>query len=247
MGTNLLSLPDDLLLGRRTFGFFDDFLNYTTTDLWTTATTVDGTAAVDTTAGASRGGVLKMTTAATSAAGNEAIVVATTTQLFKFTDGKPLVCEARIKYAEAATDDANVFFGFADAIAVGTTQDDGAGPPADYEGACFFKVDGGANWNVEVSDGTTQITSELTAVNSLDGLAKACSDTSSFQVFQIKVQPTSSTRMDVPFFIDGPLVKMIDSTYAAPTDMDTGIVVKDGSATNEEILYVDYISAYQLR
>ncbi len=244
MGVNLITAGDELLLGRRQFGFFDDFLTFTTADLWTTATSADGTAALDTTT--PTGGVLKMHTADASAAGNEAIVVATTGELFKIADGKPLMCEAKIKYAEAATSAANVFFGFADAIAAGTCQDNGGGPPASYSGACFFKVDGGTRWNVESSDGSTQENAELTNANSLDRVEKLCSATASFQTFRIEIVPTSSTRADFSFYIDGTLVKKLDNTYSSATDMDLGIVVKDGG-TDEETLYVDYIAAYQLR
>ena len=245
MGTNLLSLPDDLLLGRRTFGIFDDF-DYLeeqesgSTGRWNTIETGSG-AAISTAAGV--GGAATVQTG--SADNDDAYLYSN--EIFLLADGKPLVAEMRMKYTEANTDDANVVFGVMDAITADTTLlVDGGGPDNTYDGACFFKIDGGTNWNVEASDNTTQITHELNATNSLDGLAKACSDTASYQVFQIKIQPTSSTRMDVSFLIDGTLVKKIDSTYTSPTEMALVVGAMAG-AGNAEALTVDYLSAYQLR
>src|SRR5690606_23604712 len=42
-----------------------------------------------------------------------------------------------------------------------TLLDNGGGPPADYDGVCLFKVDGGTRWNFESSLRTTQQTTEL--------------------------------------------------------------------------------------
>lgn len=235
----LLTLPDEFLYGQRNFGFHEDFLEFVSGDLFTD-TSADTGAAVANIDGA--GGLVTLTTGGTD---NNECYLLTTKELFKFANDKPLVFETRLQYAEANTDDANVAFGFMNAVGANSILDDGGGPKADYSGAVFFKVDGGTRWQVESSLGTSQTTTDLTAANSRDRLVKTAGG-SAYQTFRIEVITTSSTTAEVSFYIDGTLVAKHELTYTSATEMMAFVGVKAGGA-NSEVVTVDYISAYQLR
>lgn len=239
MGTKLLSSLEDLVRGREQFGFFEDFFELASGDLFTD-TSADTGATVA--ASDAAGGVAVLTTGATN--NNEAYLL-TTKELFKFALDKTAIFEARVQYAEAATDDANVALGFMSAVAADSILDDGGGPAASYSGALFFKVDGGTRWNVESSIGGTQQTTELTAVNSRDKLAKTAGG-SSYQTFRIEVRCASLTEAEINFFIDGTFVYQHIVDVTSCTEMMAFVGVKAGGA-NSEVVNVDYISAYQVR
>lgn len=237
---NLLTLPDELHVSRRNYGFFEDFQEFVSGDLFTD-TSGDTGAAVANIDGA--GGQVTLTTGGTD---NNECYLLTTKELFLFAANKPLIFEGRLKYSEANTDDANVALGFMNAVGADSILDDGAGLKASYSGAVFFKVDGGTNWKVETSIATTRTgTVELTALNSLDKVAKAAGG-GSFQTFRIEVLPISSTRAEATFYIDGVLVQKIEFTYTSATEMMAFVAAKAGGA-NSEVVTVDYIAAYQLR
>lgn len=225
----------------RQYGFFEDFLEFVDGDLFSKVDADSGaTAAID---ADGEGGLVLLTTGATD--NNEAYLFSTQ-ELFKFAANRPLVCEARIQYAEANTDDANVFFGFMDAIGANALVDDGVGPKASYSGAVFYKADGESVWSVENSIGATQKTTQLTADNSLDGTAQSAGG-AAYQTLAIEVTPHGGGSCDVSFWIDDVLVaKHKDQSYTSATQMMVGCGVKAGGA-NSEVLTVDYISAYQLR
>ena len=168
-----------------------------------------------------------------------------TNEIAQFLDGKPMLALARIQYAEGATDALNVIFGLVETVAADLLQNDAAGPKADYDGACFFKVDGGTRWQFETSDGTAQDTTDLNVT----------AGGSSFQTLAIEINPISSTEMLVTPWIDtsggnnlvqpaefgvssrAPLVQHRE-TYAGAGNMAFVIGVKNGSAT-VETLHVD--------
>lgn len=230
----------ELLQGRRTHGFFDDFHHFVSGDLFTD-TSADTGAAVAMTDAA--GGVVTLTTGATD---NNECYLLTTKEVLKLAANKPVVVEARVSYTEANTDDANVAVGLKDAVAADSILDDGGGPAASYSGAVFFKVDGALNWNIEVSIAGTQTTVELTAANSLDGKAHA-TGAGAWEELRIELMPVSSTTAEARFFIDGVLVyKVADWTFTNFTEAQAFVGVKAGGA-NSEVVSVDYIAAYGLR
>jgi hypothetical protein len=239
MGVSLLQDLEELSLGRKQFGFFEDFETFVTGDLFTDTSADSGaTIAV----GDAAGGVNVLTTGATD--NNEAYLL-TTKELFKFAANKPLLFEARIQYAEANTDDANVCLGFMDAVGANSILDDGAGPKASYSGAVFFKVDGGTRWQAESSLAGSQTTTDLTAANSLSKSAQTAGG-ASYQTLRIEVIPVSSTEAEVSFWIDGVHVMKHSLTYTSATEMMAFVGVKAGGA-NSEVVNVDYIAAYQDR
>jgi len=108
----------------------------------------DGTA----TATAARGGVLSLASAATD---NDAASVTLSAKEVVLADDKPIIFRARIQFAEAATNAANLFVGLFSGTITDAVGDDGAGPPSSYSGFGFYKVDGSLNWFVEASVGST--------------------------------------------------------------------------------------------
>lgn len=230
---------------RELHGFFDDFNEgIVTGDRWTTlvADVADGGAtAIRSIDGA--GGILSISTE--DATDNDEVSIESTRELFKFAANKPIVFEARVQYSEANTDDANIFVGLADAVGANLLVDNGAGPKTSFSGVAFFKVDGGTNWKVIASLGTTQTIAELTALLSLDGIAKTSAG-SSYQVLRIEVLPYSSTNAKVDYFIDEVHVYSIDLVYTSATEMQIGLGVKNGGA-NAETMLCDYVAAYQVR
>lgn len=75
-----------------------------------------------------------------------------------FAASKPLWFEARVRLAEANTDDANILVGLSDTVGANSLLDNGAGPMASYDGAVWCKVDGGTVWQFETSNAGTQVT-----------------------------------------------------------------------------------------
>lgn len=187
------------------------------------------------------GGGLVLTTGATD--NNEAYIW-TSVEGWKFAADKPLIARARLQYAEANTDDANVMFGLMDGVAANALQDNGAGPKASYSGAVFFKADGDTVWSVENSIATTQKTTQLTADNSLTGTAQTAGG-SDFVTLEIISDPRSATENEISFKIDGKLVaRHTNQTTASATDMSVVFGVKAGSA-NSEVVTAQIARAFQ--
>lgn len=239
MPSKLLKYPDQFLNAKDVYGFSDDFLEFVSGDLFTDTSGDSGAAVANVDAA---GGAVTLTTGGTD---NNECYLHTTKELFLFAENKPCMFEAKLKYSEAATDDANICCGFMNAVGADSILDNGGGPKASYSGAVFFKVDGGTRWNVETSISTTQNTTELTAANSLDKLAKTAGG-GAYQVLRIEVMPFSSTQAEARFFIDGVLVFKQVFTYTSATEMMAFVGVKAGD-TNSEVVTVDRISAYQVR
>ena len=235
-----LQRPERSLLLPLSFGFDEDFLEFVSGDLFTD-TSADSGAAVAITDAA--GGVVTLTTGGTN---NNECALHTTKELFKFAADKPAFYESRAQYAEANTDDANIYHGWLDAYSADCMVDDGVGPKSSASGAGFYKVDGGTRWYIFASLGSTQTKVELTAANSLDNLAKTAGG-SSYQVFRVEFRPYSSTQAELLYWIDGVLVyKISDFTFTSATEMHAGAIAKAGGS-NSEVLSVDYISVWQKR
>jgi hypothetical protein len=242
--TKLLPLPDNYQLGRRVHGFFDDFYEFVTGDLWTKVTAVDGGATIQDAAG----GRIAISTAVDSAAGDEDTYLKSNKESFKFAADKPLLLEAYVQFTEANTNDAAVIVGLMDAVAADAIVSGGTGPKSSYSGAVFFKVKDGTVWQCESSVGATQVTTELTAANA-NNLSRQAQTAggASFQRLRIEFQPLTSAVGEVRFFIDDALVAKHAITFTSATEMQVILGARDGSAGNEETLVVDYCACYQLR
>lgn len=233
---------------RRQFGFFDDFVSYVNGDLWTRLISdVSGGASVATTNPDAAGGVLKLNTG--DSTDNDEVYVWSLAELFLFADDKPGMFEARVKFTEANTDDANILVGLMDAVAANALLDDGGGPAASYSGAVFHKVDGGTKWLVETSIGSSQTTS-TTDVTAGGGV---------YMTLRCEWRTVQNSVAEVVFSIDdgagSGMRQCRDSsnrpikhtlTHTSATEMALVLGVKNGGA-NPEALFVDYAGAWQLR
>jgi len=232
--------------GRRTFGFFEDFMSpIVAGDLWTPLTTDSTSAAtlvlVLTTTG-DEGGILSITQDATD---NDEIYLGQTCFPFKIANNKPLYFETRIQYAEGATDDNNVMVGFLSTKAANSIIDDGAGPVASATMAVIYKIDGGTVWRCRSQIGA--------AVGQTDSISDTTAGGSSYQTLAVKINPRSSTNADVIYSVDGVQLKTStgvpikhDLVYTNAVVMGAFVGVKNGSAT-AEVLLCDYVAAYQVR
>lgn len=236
----LLNLPDDRLADSAlSFGFFEDFYEFVSGDLFTD-TSADTGASWAGTDGA--GGIV---TGATGATDNNEAYLHTTRELFKFAADKPLIFEARLTTPQAATNAANFCVGLMDAVGADSILDNGAGPKASYSGAVIFAADGATTLNAESSLAGAQTTTVLNAAGSLDGVAKTTS--SSHQTFRIEFLPKNSTQADILFYVDNVLVaKHTDFVFTSATEMQAFVGVKAGGA-NSEAPVVDYVACYQVR
>lgn len=238
MGFPLLDPPRAAQDVLRQHGFVDDFDKYVTADLWTLVT--DNGAAVIKDA---PGGILKLTVTAVD---NDESYLHTTKKLFKVVAGKAIYLEAFLQYTEIATDDANVLFGLMSASVANSLVDDDVGPASNYSGALFWKQGGETLWTVENSVTTTQKSTQLTAVNSLDNKAHTAGSTSAFQRLGILLQPINATKMDVTFSINGtPVCKHKDQVWTSFADCH--VIFGNKSSGGIETLNVDFITAHQLR
>lgn len=216
----------------------DDFFHFVSGDNFTDTSSDTGASCAMTDAA---GGVVTMVTGTTD---NNECYLLSTKECWLFAANKPLVYETRLQFAATATH--NVCVGVMDAVGADSILDNGAGPKASYSGAVFFKVDGGTNWNVEASIGSTQTTAELTAVNSLTKTA-ATAGGSSYATLRIEFTPSTSAKGDLAFFIDGVLVyRIADWTYTSATEMMAFVGTKTGASVECTCL-VDYIAVSQVR
>jgi hypothetical protein len=168
--------------------FFDDFITGPSSTVYTHLA-ADTTATV-TNAGIA-GGAVKLTTDATD---NNEAAIATSNSLL-FAQDKPFYVQGRVRWQEANTDDANVYFGVMDSGAAANAMvDNGAGPKTTASAAGFFKVDGGTVWKTLASKSTTQTinTTEHTSPNSA----------TVWHTLGIFVSPIDSVNALVTYYID---------------------------------------------
>lgn len=137
---------------------FDDFnyvLNATTSSTLTWGSVDDGGTGTNAFQDAA-GGVYNVVTAA---ADNDYHAMVTQHETFKFTAGKKLWVKARVKVAEATTNESTWWVGLTDTTTTGGMQANAAGPLASYDGALIWKTPETAmTLNFETSNAGTQNT-----------------------------------------------------------------------------------------
>jgi len=203
--------------------FFDEFFWFDDGDDWVDTVSDAGTIEVTDAAG----GVLSIATGATD---NNESYVSLKSEAFKFQTNKRLFFEARVKLTEANTDDANIIVGLSDTVAANSLVDDGAGPMASYDGAVFFKVDGGTVWQAECSNAATQ-TTDTSAGTFTSG---------SWHRLTIWYDYNDGTTANVYFYVDGTLGATLTLTISGLEEMHVLLGAKAGGA-NAEALLVDYV------
>lgn len=236
-----INFPDRLLLLPLSNLVADDFPAKDTA-VWTTTATDSGTAAV----GDAANGIVQLLPSDGTVADNDEIYLQTK-ELFKIVVGKPLQAGVFLQFNEAATNAANVMFGFMDAPIADCLRDNGLGPKTSFSGAVIYKVDGSSQWQCMYSDGATQTASGLlTAITALNKVAQTAGG-AAYVKLEIEIVPTSSTLCDVSFLINDVCVyKMMDRTYANATEVALMVGAKNGTA-NQETINVDWIYGIQKR
>lgn len=184
---------------------------------------------------AAAGGIV-LTTGATD---NNEAAVRTTNEIYAFRAAKPFGMVAKISYAEANTDDANVMVGFMNALGANAMLDNGAGPKASFSGAIIYKVDGGTRWQCRSSIGTTYVSTDLVGTD-LNNRSRTTQTAGGAQTLEIRVSGQTLAAQTITYLIDGVLVAqhVIDATSG--TEMNLGAYVKAGSA-NSEVVTVTYL------
>lgn len=167
----------------------------------------------------------------TNATDNHACTIATNGESWDIATGKELWFEARVKLTEANTDDANILIGLCDSPGADVLQDNGAGPPASYDGIVFAKVDGGTVWQFETSDGGTQVSTA------------DAGDFDSGEWVRLGFHYDGAT--SVTPYIDG-VAGTAHAVTAAIAEMEFVASVKNGD-TNIETLMIDYVKIVNLR
>jgi len=205
--------------------YFDDFFNYDPTATVGEYAAVSDGGAVD--VGDADNGVLSIADGATD---NDETYISSIHEIIKFATDKRLFFEARVKLTEANTDDANIIIGLSDIVAANSLLDNGAGPMASYDGACFFKVDGGVVWQFETSNAGTQLTN--TSV--------AAFVTATWYKLGFLYDPNDGVTAIVTPYVDGVASTAKNLTIAGLDEMHILMGVKAGGA-NAETLLVDYV------
>lgn len=212
------------------FEYVDDFFNIDTTNDYTnvgdTGFTVAASDAV--------GGALSIVSDADN---NDEIYTSSKTEFLKFAASKPLFFEARVTITEGATDAGNFIVGVSDTVGADTLLDDGAGPAASYDGAVFFKVDGGTVWQFETSNAGTQVTNTDVGTRTSGTAVR----------LGFVFDPADGTTGSITPYVDG--VAAGDAHSIALAGLENMHVVfgaKAGGA-NAETIAVDYVRILAVR
>lgn len=214
------------------FVVFDHFLSEALANLtYTTLATDSGTATV----GDEAGGVITLAPSDGTVADNDEVAVHTINEVFLVANGKPISAKCRMKYSEANTDDANIFFGFANAIAADLLLDNGAGPKTSGNVIGLYKVDGGTVWRC--------VTRHSTTTNVTDSVSTTTAGGTAWQMLEIDIADGGGSGVaQVTFYVDGVILKDSSGnpiihpfTVSNATEMQFGVYVKNGSANNESV------------
>jgi hypothetical protein len=179
------------------------------------------------------GGVVSI---ATDVNDNDEIYVSSIAENWLFAASKPLWFEARVALTEANTDDANLIVGLSDAVGANTLLDNGGGPPASYDGAVWYKVDGSLLWRFETSNAGTQVTNANVG---------AFVNNTWYRVGML-FNPNDGTTGIITPYLNGVKGTAHNITLAGLEEMHLVLGAKAGGA-NAETLRVDYAKVVQAR
>ena len=211
--------------------FFDDFFAY------------DGTATVGGWVAVSDGGTIATAAGidgtlsiATGGTDNNESYVSSVVDPFFFVADKNVHFECKVKLTEAATDDANIIAGLSSVYGANTLVDNGAGPVTTFDGAAFFKVDGGVVWQTITSNAAVQVK---------DTSAGAFT-TATWHKLEFDYDYNDGTTAVVKFYVDGVLGATSNLTIAGLAAMSVVLGAKAGGG-NAETLLVDYVQVITTR
>ncbi len=178
-------------------------------------------------------GVLSIPTDVTN---NNEHYISSIAENWLFAANKPLWFEARVALTEANVDDANIIVGLSDTVAADSLLDNGAGPMASYDGAVWFKVDGGVVWQFESSNAGTQVTTAS---------AGAFASNTWYRVGFI-FDPLAGTTGEITPYLDGVAGTAQAITLAGLEEMHILLGAKAGGGA-AEVLRVDYVQVLAVR
>ncbi len=214
--------------------YYEDFVEFDDTFNWNE--TSDGTPGLATTDNDTlSGGWVEVKTQPSTPLDNDEVYVSTLRQSWVFLDGKAMWFEVAINLTEAATDDANIIIGLSDTVGANFLLDNGGGPAASYDGAVFFKVDGGTVWQLETSNAGSQAT-DTSAGTFTSGTTQTLG-------FYFDGVTTTST---ITFWVNGVNQGAQNITLSGLQAMNFVFGIKNGD-TAVETLYLDYVKILQLR
>lgn len=168
----------------------ENFNDYVSGRLWTLTTADSSTAVLQAAAAGEVGGNL-LVSPANATANNEAYIFRTLSQ-FLFEDGRTYRVKSKIKFSQAATNNAAVHFGLMSAPAADTIVDTTGVPKASFSGALIYTKAGSIYWQAACSVGTGLIT---TASNKVAGGSTA-------QELEIHIECNNGIAIII-YFVDG--------------------------------------------
>lgn len=224
----------------RAYMMFDDFLNpasatVSDTQAWTAVN--DGSTGTPAFQDAA-GGIFNVLTAA---ADNDYAAYSSVAENFKFAAGKELWFEARLKVAEASTNESTWWVGLTDTLTTGGMQANAAGPLASYDGALIWKTPETAmTLNFETSNAGTQATTSAFATSVTDTWTKV----------GFYFNGAATTSVITPYadvgagWVKGTAQNI---TLSGLEEMHVVFGIKAGPSAAAETLQLDYIKCLQLR
>ena|SRR3990167_5868202 len=220
----------------------DDFLEDIATARWTKTTTDSGTIDV----GDGRKGIATFLPSDGSVGDNDEVYLACVNEVFLIAGnpGKPIYGRGLIQFTEGNTDDLNVCFGFANAIAADWLIDDGGGMRASGTQAAIYKIDGGTVWRCYSRNGT----------ETTDTVSTTTAGGSAYQTLEILIHDYTRTSCQIAYKVDGAFLKDTNGAtikhtllVASAGEMQFGMGAKNGGAGTVETLLADRLYAHQLR
>ena len=167
---------------------------------------------------------------------NDEAYVSSIAEIFKFAANKPLWFEASVALIESAVNKLNMIIGLSDTVGANSLLDNGAGPMASYDGAVFFKVDGGTVWQFETSDAGTQVTNSNVAAR-VSGAAIRLG---------FIFDPNDGDTGKITPYINGVAGTTHDIALSGLEEMHILFGIKNGSAAPETSI-IDYVRVLQVR
>lgn len=183
--------------------FVEGFEDYVSGRLWTLTTADSATATLTAAAAGLQGGQL-VVSAAGATANDEAYVFRTVSQLL-FEDGVSFRVKSRLKFAQAATNNAAIHFGLMSAPAANTIVDTTGVPKSSFSGALIYTKAGSTYWQAGCSVGTSLTT---TASSTVAG-------GSSIQELEISIQCNNGVAV-IEYFVDGKQLLDESTPYSNP-------------------------------
>jgi len=233
-----VKLPAFLLM-RDNMDFWFDFPNFTSgSDGVSSLLTGTGAAAA---VADSLTGLLVM---GTGVVANNSVIVRSTNALYQIANNRPIIAEARLQYAEAAVNQANVAFGVTDTPTATWLGDNAGGPKTTGTQVMIYKTAGASNWRAQARNGTAFS----------DSGSGTTAGGTNYTILRVEVKDMSLTQATCYYSVDGvPLRDALTGlvinhqiNLSGALLMDVACMLKCNSTT-AEALNLDYMGASQTR